>query len=171
MRYKLWPLAFLAIMSTCISAQGQEEKVSYDKFKDITTVTRVIPLGEEHEQIAGMNLILSFSYPGKVYAKPAKVYFGLSSFSKRWKFLKDADRWAILLIDGDRLDLGILEKSGSEIQGGAIYELVGIHVPPETIQKLAKAKTIEIQVGQFEKELAPHHKTAIKEFGDAVSRE
>lgn len=170
MWFQLRLLTALAVLSICASGQGEKEKVSYDKFKDLTTVTRIIPLGEEGEQLASLNLVLSFDYPGKVYVKPGKVYFGLSSFYKRWRFLNAPDRRAILLIDGERVDLGVFERSGSQIEAGAIYELVGKDVAPETIQKLARAKKIEMQVGQFEKELAAHHKVGIKEFGELIEK-
>lgn len=67
-----------------------------------------------------------------------------------WRFLKDHRLYA--LVDGERLELGEGQHDGNVYLGGVSEEMI-FDLTRDQIEKLANGKSVEIQLGGFERKL------------------
>jgi len=133
-------------------------KITYDKFKDFTTVT---------SSLVGTNLALSsitasFGFDGQVLSQPIKSY--LVSFTSVSLF---KDTSLIFIASGERVNIG---KAFASNQPTKIMSIQDAYVQsyeftPEQLEKFASAEKIEFQIGNVElatqKDLSEKMKTLL----------
>jgi hypothetical protein len=148
-------------------------ETSYDKFKDETTVKfKRLPL------TGGMRLAMSaemiylmgaFQFKGQKMSEPATTaYLGFLSESKDWVFLRD--QHLIVLVDGERIDLGDAERD-SDIRIGEVKELLVFDVPAETLSKIANGDKVEMQLGSREFKLKDNARAALRDLAERMRPE
>jgi hypothetical protein len=141
--------------------------INYDKFKDETIVS-VGPFGlsgtGRYMATGGMYLIYAkFRFTGQEIKELVDtIYLGIEFTGKDWKFLNDRRIYAI--IDGERM---VFEGQRGSKVGGAIstvQEWLVTPVDAETFEKIAKAKSVEVKVGDYEVKLKDEHLTAFRDL-------
>jgi hypothetical protein len=138
-------------------------KSEYNKFKDGTTF-KVIAGNVLAEDDLTVKLELVYFCQGqerKPIPPTGKVFFHLVSDSKEWEFLKVND--LALVVDGERMPLKG-DDHNREVMTGYVLEFLWYDLPVRNLLKLAKAQTVEGQVGIKEFELTPKQITAIKDY-------
>ncbi|MEP7077076.1 MAG: hypothetical protein ABI878_14820 [Acidobacteriota bacterium] len=144
--------------------------VKYDKFKDETTVTgRVgfrLPKGHI---IDTMELEMNGTFPGQTPNQDIaefQCYF-IQHYSQSWVFLHD--QHLIMLLDGVKVDFG-QGKQGGEARLGGVDEWVYFKISREDLQKIADAKTVEIQLASYEGRISQKTQPRLKAFLDLTKK-
>jgi len=147
--------------------------LKYDKFKDYTVVAckpfDLLTTGE-HMAVGlaqGMGrgpygrgpavtfpsrfeLSAAFGFKGAKLNDEPKFGLIFISGGADWRFLKDHKLYA--LVDGERLELGEGQHDGNVYLGGVSEEMI-FDLTREQFEKLANGKSVEIQLGGFERKL------------------
>lgn len=139
---------------------------SYDRFKDLTSVSVTMPLyheitppkgrpvGNLAGYIADFDLIASYVHEGQQRATPASVNLTIKTFAGGVMFGGAAE--LILLVDGRRVRLGRMEQVIS-FHGRSAEEYVSVAIPYDTFTAIANAETVEAQAGRFEFPFSEEH--------------
>ncbi len=181
-------LVVLVLVATSVFTQSSVPKrkfkhrgkieIKYDKFKDQTTVSLkpyyVQGTAPTLDPTAGLEIYAAFVYQGQTFSKrPDTVLFGIVSTSAR-DFLYEQGRGLIALVDGERVDLGQMERIDASYKKKAIVipdryyvETLAVSVPYDAFLKLTNGKTVEMQAGRREFKLKDEHLEALR---DIVSR-
>lgn len=132
---------FLLIVVLAAAAFAQDRKlpndftVSYDKFKDVSTVTF-----NDGRTFAGY-LVGGFDHPGeKLTATIDDFYFMFRPVGRCSGFCFD-DPELIFIIDGERISLG---------RDRGLHDLALYIITRPLLDRLASAKLVEFKVGRFE---------------------
>jgi hypothetical protein len=147
--------------------------LKYDRFKDYTVVAckpfDLLTTGE-HMAVGlaqGMGggpygrgpaitypsqfqLSAAFGFKGTSLSGEPKFGLIFISGGSDWRFLKDHTLYA--LVDGERLELGEGSHDGNVYLGGVSEEMI-FNLTRDQFEKLANAKSVEIQLGGFERKL------------------
>jgi hypothetical protein len=112
-------------------------------------------------------LVVGFGFAGTMllktpHAKEPQFFLTLISSSREWRFLKNHALNA--LIDGERLALGEGQHDGKVDRGDAVSEYIAFNLTKEQFEKIANGKSVEIQLGDFERKLKPDHIQIYKDF-------
>jgi hypothetical protein len=127
--------------------------VSYDKFKDRTTVeTDFMGVYGSDWNSNPLEIAAVFTYSGRVPTRPEFVTIYFWSHTPRWRF---ADPPIILAIaNKGRLNLGQSVRTDANIRVSShrvsVDETIAVVVPMDTFRKLAFGAPVETQVGQVE---------------------
>jgi len=145
-------MLMLLLIKLSLGAQTpQDIKTTYDKFKDVTTVsgTRLFEHFKTSTVSVGIGVVLQVS--GNKIVEPNKldlIFMEFDDFTKN----SDGEWWAIA--DGERIRLGkILATSKPVLSTGSltIKQHYGVTtVSSEVFRKLAKANKVEMKIGTFE---------------------
>lgn len=140
----------------------------YDKFKDKTTVS----LAHLRLSSVSLGIAATFSHQGTDVKTPDDVALWFYSYSSQWRFLRN--RSLMVIADGERLDLGGAARVDSKVNSGrfsgvTVSETLGALVPLDKFLKIANAKSVEMQLGNAEFQLAPDHLEALKDFASRMS--
>ncbi|HEX2881395.1 MAG TPA: hypothetical protein VHO25_17825 [Polyangiaceae bacterium] len=137
-------LALLLLLAFPVYAQVKL-KTKYDKFKDETSIS--IPLQYVDMKSPGR---LEASAYINYKAKGEQVIIGLGFFSssRSWRFLGSPELNAI--IDGERVGFGKPVSRDSEVVRYGVEESISYAITPDQLSKLARASTIEMQIGHVE---------------------
>lgn len=173
---KLLTPIFILICATVGFGQPIKEKIakfddhsrftySFDKFKNETTIGTTVKFHEPKEKLELLECSIFFTFTGQTI--DANIQSFLLVFhpigSTEWQFLRS--HHLIFLLDGQKLDVGDGEHDGTVVRGG-VNEYVLFTVPRETVEKMALAKSVEIQLGSFEEIISPKSQPRIKTILD-----
>lgn len=139
----------------------------FDRFRDQTIISFRPPglnLGGK------LTLTAMFSFSGKEITEPLGanhlVNLGFASTSDTWKYLRN--HYLILLVNGDRLDLGELDHHGSTGKGSVI-EVMWAKIPAKTFLKIVNAKKVEGQLFTTEFTLSHDTMEALRDFASRMA--
>lgn len=139
----------IAILLLSFAAFAQESK--YDRFKDITRVrveVKVKDGGKPRNKLDNLELGVSFSHSGATLRKNAESFILVFSQSNRsWRYLNSHD--LAMIVDGKRWDVGSGQHTGDIYRTG-VFETVAFEFTRDELEKLANAKTVELQLGRYE---------------------
>ena len=162
----------LALILLCVPAVTEKPikskgkfTVSYDKFKDVTTMTMAVQLSKDWTDARAPTMMATHSFPGQQFRKPDKILLSFYSDAREWTFLEDWQRSFIAITDTKRVNFGTMQRLGSDIRLGSIVELAGVWVVPQSFLEIATAKTVELQLGRTVIKLKPEYLVAFHEFG------
>jgi hypothetical protein len=137
----------------------------YDRFKDVTVVSlaTMLIVGKGDYTVAkdGLSAIyLSgyYGYKGQNWSKPNNVFISFVVLDDvRWEFGASKNRNLILLVDGERMDLGQMDLQVST----DLYNLSRMDlskaIPFLDFTKIANAREVEAQLGAREFLIEPRH--------------
>lgn len=129
--------------------EAEPYTVKYDRFTDETSVTTTGML-LSHNAGGLLYAIATFKHGGQeLKAPPDAVWFVLQSQTQGWVFLQSALDLH-LLVDGERLPLGEMERVGEVGRGGRVTETLMVLVPREDFERIAAADSVEGRVGRVE---------------------
>jgi hypothetical protein len=164
---------------SCISVLPQSPALSpkitnyYDRFKDETTVgvstmledyTVEIPFAHMQEFIL---LLAGFTHKGQqIITQPMTVRLAFQSQARRWRFGEGTELYAI--VDGERLALGPMSYSRQDLGAGHV-EVLRLDIPARTFLKLARAKAVELRVGDKELKLGTHQLAVLAALADQMT--
>ena len=170
-------LALLLLLPLPASAQDLESRIknfrnhkrfsiSYDKFRDksrievgpfvVTGTVRYVSTGNMALMTA------TFTFAGVRISEPPKDFVLLFAANGRgWTFLKA--RELLIIVDGERFDLGEGEWDG-DVEYGGTSEILGFTIPAELFKKLGTAQKAELRVGDIELTLKDEHKEAFRDL-------
>lgn len=115
----------------------QKPKIEYDKFRDVTKVSILLPIPSERD--ATLKLYISDSSKGQKYVPSDYIMFALMSENAVW--LSSLYDRLYLLYDDDRIELEMKLSSAR-----ARFALLS----PDTFHRIANSKTIEGKFGTTE---------------------
>jgi len=146
-------------------AKSYEITYGYDRFKNLTTVQV-----EAGQTLLGLYLGTGYLSSGCLPQKPEYFFLRFDSSSRDWRFLEDSSRDLNLLVDGQPVRLGAMERIKDRINastyGVSVNERLLMLVPYEQYIRIAQAKVIEVQLGGSEFRL---NDKQIQAFRDVVS--
>lgn len=131
----------LLIASLAIAAVAQDTKlpndftVSYDKFKDITTVTF-----NDGRTFAGY-MIGGFDHPGEKMTGPVDDFYLMFRPVGRCSGFCFNDPELIFIIDGERVSIGM---------DRGLHDRAYYAISRPLLQRIASAKLVEFRVGYYE---------------------
>src|SRR6266446_8337472 len=140
---------------------------SYDKFKDVTTVSIGMSLhhafippkvradGSLKDYLADVDLYAAYSYSGQQPVKPISFTLMLKSTASGPLF--GINPSLIFLADGKRMRLGNMQERTVYHERGIVDEFVSADIPGEVFAVLANANSVEAQIGQIEFSLSEPH--------------
>jgi hypothetical protein len=88
----------------------------------------------------------AFSTPG-----PNPTALVITAYASNWQFLGGAD--VRLLIDGEHIDLGHFARMKGTVDGGVVTDTIAAPVDRSVFEKIAAAKSVEMQFGIYETKL------------------
>jgi hypothetical protein len=161
-------------------AEKEIIKTEYDHSKDVTTVMvyPFIALREQYDDpFERTTLTAGFTYSGQALTSgPATVDLGVVSMtSSGWQFDKPERRPLSAEIDGEKLDLGTMERlrfttethNPNQVMEFTVQyyvESLGLHVPAESFLKIANGKKVSIRVGKYKYGLGREDLEALREL-------
>jgi hypothetical protein len=157
----------LALLAVGAPAKEKDIVVQTDKFTGKTTVImKEISLGQAFTNNAHPNdlvgiYLAAFSTPG-----PNPTSLVIKAYASNWQFLGGAD--VHLLIDGDRIDLGHFARMRGTVEGGVVTDTIAAPVDRSVFEKIATAKSVEMQFGTYETKLKDKCITRIHAFVAAL---
>jgi len=172
--------ALLLILALVVGAYGQSDlklktksfknnkrfEVSYDRFKNRTTVTA----GPFFLRDLSFQMNANFTFEGETQTNPVKTVwlFFDTNFSNA-QFLDE--RELFMIVDQERLSFGEGERTSRINSGGysrysrvTVSERLSFPIPLVLFQKIAKAKKVEIKVGRWELPLKEEHLVAFRDL-------
>lgn len=159
-RYSLAVVICLAVASGVVGQKKDAPKISYDKFKDrtrIETADLSIPLVNARGTSA--TLTVSASHPGTTPTPPVLGALNFSVYS-RYGFTFDVETTLILLIDGERIQIEDVDCHRF-LNAGPYVESAWAPVDLDTLKRIAKARTVEGQLGSVEFKIPAERQRAI----------
>jgi hypothetical protein len=135
----------------------KQYQYKYDKFKDYTSVLtapqNLKPIDKKKGVEYGLAAFYAMGFSGSETDKKGSPEFqlGIASYSSDWRFLRATK--LILLIDGERLDLGNGRRSSS-VGRGSVTEYLTYTLSADDLDRIGKSSTVELQVGNFEGRLS-----------------
>ncbi len=154
-------VATMIALSLSAAALGQA-KVSYDRFKDRTEVSASKP----GVNLEGFNLLWSATFPGQDLVSRAPARLIIMTSSKEWQYLRCHD--VNILVDGKPAAVGANKHQG-EVQRGYVVESVFVEVPEATMDKLARAASIEMRLCRTEYRFDEADAANVREFVAATT--
>ena len=165
-------ICLLAIL-TGMAASAQSPKpprpldypieTKYDRFDNKTSIilkyTRV--QGETRDSL---DMALLTAYEGEKLTAPIKdVALSIASTSSDWRYLRGS-RTLRVIADGERINLGEMERRNSTVGRGYVMEFMGVFISSDTLRKIANSKKVEMQLGSIEFELSKEMLGYMKDF-------
>jgi hypothetical protein len=135
---------------------------SYDKFKDITTVAGTVHLLSCEDTTIPMHtdMVAGYNFSGTTLSnipdKIVLIYRDVTSIDSDKK-MQDGDKWIVILDAKERILLGNASVKNSERiaitrkPSNLIQQSATAFISYENLKKLAKAKSIEMQIGNLER--------------------
>jgi len=134
---------------------------SYDRFNDVRTFALEpmhIPasFNNINDGFISFKTYAAFQVKGMQRTVPTTVAWGFVSDTNGWAFAQENNRNLTLLIDDERLGLGIPAHQG-RIFPRSVEETVMVLMSYETFLRIANAKRVEVQLGRYEFVLLSRH--------------
>lgn len=162
MRRCVSAIALIFIAVSAAQAQYPLE-ISYDKFKDKTTV-QTKGLQVTGTQLRGVQLKLIGLHDGNTMKAPGEIAILFLSAAEEQRFSNDKE--LIFMLDDTRLKLGDMSLAKRDYSSGTYMEALLLPIPLESIRKISNAIHIEGKVGSVEFKLTAEQKAAIGMFVD-----
>jgi len=140
-------------------------KVEYDRFKDRTNIS-VGPLLVDTPQPVKLELGAMFNFDGQKMLFPADTV-NLFAFSTSKDFLFRNNHELLSIIDGQRVRFGEMHYD-YEVSGANAEESMYMLISRETLLKLARATTVELQLGHIEFQLSREQLKLLGELADRM---
>jgi hypothetical protein len=137
----------------------------YDPAKNETTidVPSMLVFGE---QLDGLRMFVSFSYPGRTIQTPADaITLILASTSAFSKYSDDDQRNLTAWADGESLDFGRMHLFYSYRGLGYVTEGMKVSVPAKTFAQIANAQQVKMKLGPAEFRLRDSQLIALRDLG------
>ncbi|HEV3469089.1 MAG TPA: hypothetical protein VG148_07190 [Pyrinomonadaceae bacterium] len=141
--------------------------VEYDRFKDVTVVS-ISPVFVINPNPTGLQFGLMSGYKGKIPVTPKSVVGVFMSASPSEYEKYKISRGVIFLSDGERINLGTATHA-LDYRSGFFIEAMLIDIPFETLQKINRAKTVEVQIGSTEFVVPSVLQDAMREFAGKLA--
>ncbi len=120
------------------------------------------------QALLGLELIVGYSSSGYLPTKPDHFFFIFDSYSRDWRFLEERNRELNLLVDGQALRLGVMERVKHKINtstyGVSVNELLFVTVPYEAFVRIAHARLIEMQLASSEFRLSDKQTQVLRDL-------
>jgi len=139
---------------------GFQVETKYDKFRDQTKVS--LDCKVYYKGPFGLFLAVEGSYPQQTPSPPEKVQFGLTAMSGKEKYKKS--RHLIVLADGQRFDLGELDRDIDEVEEIFMFEKMMTTVPFKTVLQMANSQSVEMQLNEIEFKIPSEALEALRDF-------
>jgi hypothetical protein len=159
-------ILFLAAGAFAQRLPNPNIRVKHDKFKDSTSI---LMKGGDVENLKGLATSAHFSavaiHPGEKLTSPIDgIGIAVSTKSENWLFLDNETILRVILNDKERIILGKMSRTSSDVERGYVSELLTLVISNKDLNKLANAKKVEMQVGRIEFELTEAILADLKEF-------
>lgn len=135
-------------------------ETKYDKFRDQTKIS--LDCKVYYKGPFALFLDVEGSYPKQSASPPETVQFGLTAMSGKEKYEKS--RHLIVLADGQRFDLGDLDRDVDDEEGILIFEKMMTTVPFRTVIKIANSQSVEMQLNEIEFKVPSAALEALRDF-------
>ena len=153
-----------------MKAKTYEITYDYDRFKNQTTVQV-----EAGQTLLGLYLGTGYLSSGSLPRKPDYFFLRFDSSSRDWRFLDESSRDLNLLIDGQPIRFGAMDRIKDRINTNtyavSVNERLLILVPFEQYIRIAQAKVIEVQLGRAEFRLTDKQIQALREVLSSFSED
>jgi hypothetical protein len=129
---------------------------SYDRFKDETTVSlgKIRVFGTSYTPvkfgIAQFDVFGGFVCRGQQICKPDQVALAFSALEAYWEFRDFNNRNLILILDGERVPVGMVSQQEFNVPYVGNEERLGVILPYDVFRKIAMAQKVEAQLGRLE---------------------
>jgi hypothetical protein len=136
----------------------------YDPAKNETTidVPSMLVFGE---QLDGLRIFVSFSYPGRTMQTPPDVIIMiLASTSAGARYEDDNQRNLLAWADGESLDLGAMQLFYTYRGLGYVTEGMKLAVPVKTFTQIMNAQQVKMKLGWSEFELRESDLHALRDL-------
>lgn len=161
-------LALVLVLVTGSLSPAQNVKSSYDKFKDLTNVeTEKYSIGWAKNYrilVPEMEMVAVMQCPGKrAVCGPRNVGLIFIAHTSDWQMSRHTQ--GILLIDGQRAPLGAASYDGQVLSVDDLREYISFNIKPSLVKQLARAKKVELQLGNYEFDIPYDNLGVFEELG------
>lgn len=132
--------------------EDAEPEVSdrFDRFQEITIIsTSKMTLRSGSRSI---RFGAQFDFPGRVQKRPENATLTFIASAPRAAFREDSLKLNFL-IDGERVPMPNVKIADEQESGSGVRQTVAAVIPFEVLERMAKAKTVEFQLGTYEQKL------------------
>jgi len=137
----------------------------YDPAKNETTID-VPSMLVSGEQLDGLRMFVSFSYPGRtMQTPPDMITLILASTSAFSKYSDDDQRNLTAWADGESLDFGRMQLFYSYRGLGYVTEGMKVSVPARTFAQIANAQQVKMKLGPAGFRLRDSQLIALRDLG------
>lgn len=136
----------------------------YDKFTNKTIVRDSQSIMPVRPGFVLFDVVASINGRYAPNAKPTTIAIVITSRSDEWVFLKTTNTFRVLYNETDRYELGQMKRIAGDVVNGGVVETLYLEVSMSDIDKLSKAKKLEIQVGPLESEIKPEQIASIERW-------
>jgi hypothetical protein len=163
----------IALLSFALSSSGYAQTtVKFDKFKNTTQIMASQTLAghvtfdngtrDASLLIQAMNVIVGFACEGQVEScHPSSIELLFIATTSDWHMSGGGQ--VNLLIDGKPASAGKASWDGQVLGADDLREYLDTNISPELLIKLAKAKTVDVQIGLFDFSLTDKNFAALKD--------
>lgn len=168
-------IALLFLIASAISTaqtETDQTKIIFDKFKNLTHLTTLETTARNVTYDGGkdasnlvrrMGMIVHFNCPGRAQScKPAIVELLFVGYTSDW--IMNGNNRAIFLIDGKAASGGHVDWDGHVIEADSLLEDNDLNISLPLLKRLAGAKSVDVQIGEFEFSLSDENLAAIKDI-------
>jgi len=141
--------------------------VEYDRFKDVTVVS-ISPVFVISPNPTGLQFGLMSGYKGRTPITPKTVIGVFMSASPSEYEKYKISRGVIILADGERINLGTATHA-LDYRNGFYIEAMLVDIPFEVLQKINRARSVEVQIGSTEFVVSPVLQDAMREFAGKLA--
>ena len=136
----------------------------YDPAKNETKID-VPSMAVFGEQLDGLRMFVSFSYPGRMMQTPPDVItLILASTSAFARYADDDQRNLTAWADAESLDLGKMQLFYTYRGLGYVTEGMKVVMPNKTFKRLAAAEQVKMKLGWSEFQLRESHLHALRDL-------
>jgi hypothetical protein len=141
----------------------------YDPAKNETTID-VPSMAVFGEQLDGLRMFVSFSYPGRTMQTPPDVItLILASTSAGARYEDDNQRTLLAWADGESLDLGAMQLFYTYRGLGYVTEGMKLAVPVKTFTQIMSAQQVKMKLGWSEFQLRESHLHALRDLASGLN--
>src|SRR5258706_1029255 len=134
----------LSVPAACCAKQVKRLDLTYDRFKDETTVASAIAPSRvtNNPNVLDMLFGAYFTYPGReVKSAPDKVTLEFAVASQEWQFAADRNPSLIILANQKRIFAGHAERAHSTVvSNGLVVETLAAGVPLSIVKEIDSAE-------------------------------
>ncbi|HJT26883.1 MAG TPA: hypothetical protein VJ784_05665 [Pyrinomonadaceae bacterium] len=138
----------------------------YDRFKDETSYRVTESLMPDRRGYVILSFLTTFKGEHPLLNRPATVTMLLRSYTEEWYF-QDTDNTVRMIQDGQRYELGKMSIGRSDVVNNGVIEQLVLEVPFAAVERIGRAKKLEMQIGRYEVELKPETLQNIRTWAES----